>query len=112
MSFDTTNGTRGARQPKGALLKWSNRFVSKRIARKDKAPGMGFDALVLVTVGAKTGEERHTPPGLVPGPGRQLASRHPPGGEAGVARGPAAPAEVMAKAATTRGDAPRPRRMH
>jgi deazaflavin-dependent oxidoreductase (nitroreductase family) len=67
MSFDTTNGTRGARQPKGALLKWSNRFVSKRIARKGKAPGMGFDALVLVTVGAKTGEERHTPLGWFPG---------------------------------------------
>ena len=67
MSFDTTNGTRGARQPKGAFLRWTNTLMSRRIARKGKAPGMGFDALVLVTIGAKTGEERRIPLGWFPG---------------------------------------------
>lgn len=67
MSFDTTNGTRGARQPKGAFMRWTNALVSRRIARKGKAPGMGFDALVLVTLGAKSGEERRIPLGWFPG---------------------------------------------
>ena len=67
MSFDTTKGTWGARQPKGAFLRWTNTLVSRRIARKGKAPGMGFDALVLVTLGAKTGQERRTPLGWFPG---------------------------------------------
>jgi deazaflavin-dependent oxidoreductase (nitroreductase family) len=68
MSFDTTNGTRGARQPKGPLLKWMNSVMSWRISRKGKAPGMPFDALVLVTVGAKSGEERRVPLGWFPSP--------------------------------------------
>ena len=67
MSFDTTNGTRGARQPKGAFLRWTNTLMSRRIARKGRAPGMRFDALVLVTRGAKTGEERRSPLGWFPG---------------------------------------------
>jgi hypothetical protein len=67
MSFDTANGTRGARQPKGAFLKWTNKVMSGRIARKGKAPGMRFDALVLVTIGAKSGEERRIPLGCFPG---------------------------------------------
>lgn len=67
MSFDTTNGTRGARQPKGAFMRWTNTLMARRVARKGKAPGMGFDALVLVTLGAKTGEERRVPLGWFPG---------------------------------------------
>ena len=67
MSFDTENGTRGARQPTGAFLRWTNTLMSRRIARKGKAPGMGFDALVLITLGAKTGEERRIPLGWFPG---------------------------------------------
>jgi deazaflavin-dependent oxidoreductase (nitroreductase family) len=39
----------------------------RRISRKGKVPGMGFDALVLTTVGRKTGEERRTPLGWFPG---------------------------------------------
>lgn len=61
MSFDTTSGTRGSRQPRGPFLKWMNSVMSWRISRKGKAPGMPFEALVLVTVGAKTGEERRIP---------------------------------------------------
>ena len=68
MSFDTTNGTRGARQPKGPFLKWVNSVMSWRISRKGRAPGMPFDALVLVTRGARSGEERRSPLGWVPGP--------------------------------------------
>lgn len=61
-------GTRGARQPKGPFLKWMNSLVAGRIARKGKAPGMKFDALVLVTRGAKSGEERRSTLGWFPGP--------------------------------------------
>jgi deazaflavin-dependent oxidoreductase (nitroreductase family) len=67
MSFDTRNGTRGARQPKGSFLRWINKLVSRRITRKGKMPGMGFDALVLTTVGRKSGEERKSPLGWFPG---------------------------------------------
>lgn len=69
MSFDTTSGTRGARQPRGPFLKWMNSLMSWRIARKGKAPGMPFEALVLVTTGAKTGEERRIPLGWFPSEG-------------------------------------------
>lgn len=67
MSFDTPNGTRGGRQPKGALLRWGNRFAARRISRKGKVPGLGFNALVLTTVGRKSGEERKSPLGWFPG---------------------------------------------
>ncbi|GAA4358822.1 nitroreductase/quinone reductase family protein [Angustibacter luteus] len=68
MSFDTQNGTRGARQPNGAPLRWINKLVGRRVARKGRMPGMGFDALVLVTVGRKSGQERRSPLGWFPGP--------------------------------------------
>lgn len=45
MTFDTQTGTRGGRQPSG------------------------FAALVLTTVGRKTGAERSVPVGYFPGPG-------------------------------------------
>ncbi|MEV0948444.1 nitroreductase/quinone reductase family protein [Rhodococcus sp. NPDC049939] len=61
MSFDTPNGTRGARQPgAGPLMRWMNRFVMNRIRRKG-AKTMGMNALVLTTVGRKTGQPRSTP---------------------------------------------------
>jgi len=66
MSFDTRNGTRGARQPKaGFLMKWLNKSAAKRIRRKG-GKFMGFDALVLTTVGAKSGVERTNPVGWFP----------------------------------------------
>jgi deazaflavin-dependent oxidoreductase (nitroreductase family) len=66
MSFDTRNGTRGARQPKsGRLMKWFNERAAKRIRHKD-GKFMGFNALVLTTVGAKSGAERTTPVGWFP----------------------------------------------
>ncbi|WP_152366023.1 nitroreductase/quinone reductase family protein [Microlunatus speluncae] len=68
MSFDTVNGTRGARQPKaGRLLGWVNRRVVNRIRRKGGG-FLGLQTLVLVTVGRKSGAERMTPVGWFPGP--------------------------------------------
>ena len=67
MSFDTTAGTRGARQPSGFAARWMNKLIASRI-RKGGAKFLGFNALVLTTVGAKTGAERTTPVGWFPGP--------------------------------------------
>jgi deazaflavin-dependent oxidoreductase (nitroreductase family) len=67
MSFDTRNGTRGGRQPDGSLLRWVNKLAVRRIARKGRMPGMRFDALVLTTVGRRSGAERRTPLGWFPG---------------------------------------------
>jgi deazaflavin-dependent oxidoreductase (nitroreductase family) len=67
MSFDTQNGTRGARQPKGPFMRVVNRLVAGRIARKGRMPGMGFNALILITVGRKSGQERKSPLGWFPG---------------------------------------------
>jgi deazaflavin-dependent oxidoreductase (nitroreductase family) len=67
MGFTTTpNGTRGARQPKaGFLVTWLNRTAAKRI-RTRGGKFMGFDALVLTTIGARSGVERSTPTGWFP----------------------------------------------
>jgi deazaflavin-dependent oxidoreductase (nitroreductase family) len=66
MSFTSRNGTRGARQPKaGRLMTWFNGWNAKKIRRKG-GKIMGFNALVLTTVGAKSGAERTTPVGWFP----------------------------------------------
>jgi deazaflavin-dependent oxidoreductase (nitroreductase family) len=67
VSFDTTAGTRGARQPGGFVFRWGNQLMASRI-RKGGARFLGFNALVLTTVGRKTGAERTTPVGWFPGP--------------------------------------------
>ncbi len=67
MSFDTVNGTRGARQPAGRLLGWFNRRVTNRI-RRTGSGFRGMPALALVTIGRKSGAERTTPVGWFPGP--------------------------------------------
>ena len=66
MSFDTTAGTRGGRQPAGLAARWANNLMAGRI-RKGRAKFLGFNALVLITVGRKTGAERRTPVGWFPG---------------------------------------------
>jgi hypothetical protein len=66
MSFDTRAGTRGARQPKGRALRWLNTLMARRIRRRSGGKFMGFDALVLRTIGRKSGEERLTPVGWFP----------------------------------------------
>ena len=69
MSFDRPIGTRGGWQPRtgGPVGRWLTNLSVNRIGRKGKAPGLGFDALVLTTVGAKSGLERRTPVGWFPG---------------------------------------------
>ena len=67
MSFDTTAGTRGGRQPAGFAARWGNQLMAGRI-RKGRAKFLGFNALVLTTVGRKSGAERTTPVGWFPGP--------------------------------------------
>ena len=66
MSFNTRNGTRGVRQPKAGPIMWLlNRFMSGRI-RKDKKLMGGMNALVLTTIGKKSGTERSNPVGWFP----------------------------------------------
>ena len=69
MSFDMPTGTRGGWQPRtgGPVGRWLTKLSINQIRRKGKAPGLGFDALVLTTVGAKSGLERTTPVGWFPG---------------------------------------------
>ncbi|GAA3828709.1 nitroreductase family deazaflavin-dependent oxidoreductase [Streptomyces coacervatus] len=66
MSFEASSGTRGARQP-GRGTKWFNKWTMRRIRRKGGGKLMGMDALVLTTVGRKSGEPRETPVGWFPG---------------------------------------------
>jgi deazaflavin-dependent oxidoreductase (nitroreductase family) len=63
MSFDIPNGTRAGPQP-GTLGRWGNKFTMGRIRRKGKLGPM--NALVLTTIGRKSGAERHTPVGRFP----------------------------------------------
>lgn len=66
MSFDTRNGTRGARQPKaGRLTRWLNERAAARIRRKG-GKFMGFNALILMTIGARSGTARSNPVGWFP----------------------------------------------
>src|SRR4029450_5003893 len=69
MSFDTPAGTRGTRQPGtgGPVGRWMQKRILNRIRRKGKMMGLGFDALVLTTIGRKSGAERTTPVGWFPG---------------------------------------------
>jgi deazaflavin-dependent oxidoreductase (nitroreductase family) len=66
MSFDTRAGTRGARQPSGSFFRWLNQVAARRLRRKG-GKMMGFNALVLTTVGRKSGLERTNPVGWFPG---------------------------------------------
>ncbi|MBN6057403.1 nitroreductase family deazaflavin-dependent oxidoreductase [Nonomuraea sp. RK-328] len=67
MSFDTPAGTRGTRQPSGWAFRWLNKVMAGRIRRKGGGTFMGFNALILTTVGRKSGVERTTPVGWFPG---------------------------------------------
>jgi len=66
MSFDTRAGTRGARVPPGFVFRWVNKWAARRLRRKG-GKSMGVNALVLTTVGGKSGLERTTPVGWFPG---------------------------------------------
>jgi len=66
-SFDATNGTHGARQPGGAFMSWFNKRMAKRI-RGGGGKALGLDPLLLITVGAKSGQTRETPVARLAGP--------------------------------------------
>ena len=67
MSFDTPAGTRGGRQPRtGLILRLINKNAASRFRRTGKM--LGFNGLILTTVGARSGAERTSPVGLWPGP--------------------------------------------
>ena len=66
MSFDTHAGTRGARQPAGLMVRSVNKLAAGRIRRKG-GKFMGFNALILTTIGRKSGAERKNPVGWFPG---------------------------------------------
>ncbi|TKK84408.1 nitroreductase family deazaflavin-dependent oxidoreductase [Herbidospora galbida] len=66
MTFDTPAGTRGGRRPGGRLFIWFNKLMARRIRRSGSFGG--FNALVLTTVGRKSGQPRTTPVGWFPGP--------------------------------------------
>jgi deazaflavin-dependent oxidoreductase (nitroreductase family) len=67
MAFETRTGKRGARQPGGRLLAFVNRLTIRRIRRGKTDLGGGAHALVLTTVGRKSGVERQTPVNFFPG---------------------------------------------
>jgi len=68
MSFDTRKGTRGTRQPSGRMLRWANTLMAWRLRRSATGRMMGFNALILHTIGRRSGEERTNPVGWWPGP--------------------------------------------
>lgn len=68
MTFDTRRGTRGRRQPKGTLMRWGNKLMARRMRRSGGGKMMGFNALILTTVGRRSGVERTNPVGWFPGP--------------------------------------------
>jgi deazaflavin-dependent oxidoreductase (nitroreductase family) len=66
MTFSSTSGSRGAKQPGGVVLRWFNKLAVRRV-RKGHGKVSGLNALVLNTVGARSGEPRSTPLGWFPG---------------------------------------------
>jgi deazaflavin-dependent oxidoreductase (nitroreductase family) len=67
MSFDTRAGTHGRRQPRsGLMLRLINKNAASRFRRNGKM--LGFNGLILTTVGARSGAERTSPVGWWPGP--------------------------------------------
>jgi deazaflavin-dependent oxidoreductase (nitroreductase family) len=57
--FDTPAGTRGSRQTSGPFQRWLDKLMARRLVRKVFSM-FGFDALVLTTIGRKSGTERTT----------------------------------------------------
>jgi len=67
MSFNTTKGTRGARQPKAnAFYAWFQKRQMNKLRRKG-GKVMGQNGLVLTTIGNKSGQPRSTPVMWFPG---------------------------------------------
>jgi len=52
-------GTRGHRQPGGRLLRWANALIARWLRRR--GPLLGFDLLLLTTIGRRSGIARTNP---------------------------------------------------
>ncbi|WP_433701184.1 nitroreductase/quinone reductase family protein [Nocardiopsis sp. CA-288880] len=84
MSFDTPEGTRGTQLPPAEQMRRMNEDVIADIRAGGSGPD-GMNALVLVTVGHKSGQERQTPVAYFPLDGDSYAivasaagaARHP-----------------------------------
>lgn len=86
MSFDTPDGTRGARQPtSNAVYRWLQKRQMSKLRRKG-GKVTGQQGLVLTTVGHKSGQQRSTPVMWFPG---DDGSRLIVASAAGAARNPA-----------------------
>jgi deazaflavin-dependent oxidoreductase (nitroreductase family) len=68
VSFDTRKGTRGTRQPNGRFMRFVNTLMARRLRRSKDGQMMGFNALILHTVGRRSGQQRTNPVGWWPGP--------------------------------------------
>jgi deazaflavin-dependent oxidoreductase (nitroreductase family) len=68
MTFDTHKGTRGTRQPNGRFFRWVNSMMARRLRRSTDGKMMGFNAMILHTVGRRSGEPRTNPVGWWPAP--------------------------------------------
>ncbi|MCL2534790.1 MAG: nitroreductase family deazaflavin-dependent oxidoreductase [Nocardiaceae bacterium] len=66
MSFSHPRGTRGGRPPHGRIVLLANKLAMRRIRRRN-GKFMGVDALILTTVGRKSGQPRSTPVDWFPG---------------------------------------------
>ena len=66
MAFTNPQGTYGARQPRGRLLRLVNATVVAWLRRRSGRV-LGMQGLVLVTVGRRSGRERATPLGWFDG---------------------------------------------
>lgn len=64
--FDTTAGTRGRRPSTGRLTQWLDKQMAAPTVRKVFRT-FGFDALLLTTIGRKSGTERTIPVCWFPG---------------------------------------------
>jgi deazaflavin-dependent oxidoreductase (nitroreductase family) len=61
----SAKNTPRSRRPGTRLMLWANRLMVRRVRRTGRVAGL--DALVLHTVGRKSGVERQTPVGWFPG---------------------------------------------
>ncbi len=61
MAFDTPAGSRGAWQPSGPLFRWLNKVMASRARRSKSGTMVGLNALVLTTIGARSGARRSNP---------------------------------------------------
>jgi deazaflavin-dependent oxidoreductase (nitroreductase family) len=67
MSFNTPAGTRGGRQPRGAVARWMNSLMASRVRRSRSGTFMGMKTLVLTTVGRRSGVQRSNPVAWIAG---------------------------------------------